>query len=84
MRERSTRERIDAVLFGCGRVGQDFLPSFVKLEMPYLVVDFNPAVIQTLESRNVPHRYGDAQDNEFLESLGLKRPQDRRVDLAGF
>jgi len=71
--ERSRRWRVEAVLFGCHRVGQDFLPSLLKLGVPYLVVDYDPAVIESLESRRIPCRYGDAEDNEFLDELGLKR-----------
>jgi len=71
--DRNRRERIEAVLFGCHRVGQDFLPSLVRLNVPYLVVDFDPAVIQSLEEKHIPCRYGDAEDNEFLDELGLKR-----------
>ncbi len=71
--ERGRRERFGAILFGCHRVGSDFLPSLEHLKLKTLVVDFDPAVIAGLEAKGVPCRYGDADDNEFLDDLGLGR-----------
>lgn len=71
--ERSTRERFDAILFGCHRVGQDFLPTLERLGLTYLVVDYDPEVIARLHAKNVSARYGDAEDNEFLDELDFSK-----------
>lgn len=63
----------DAILFGCHRLGQDFLPVLKKRRKSFLVVDFNPDVIHRLDELGIPTRYGDADDNEFLEELDLKK-----------
>lgn len=66
-------ERFSAILFGCHRVGMDFIQTLEKKNLSYLVVDFDPGVVQQLELRGVPCRYGDAGDNEFLEELHLSQ-----------
>ncbi len=74
-RERGTMERFDIILFGCHRVGSDFLPSLEKSKKSFLVVDFDPAIIRHLAACGIPNRYGDAEDNEFLDSLNLKKTE---------
>lgn len=64
-------EKYKAVLFGYGRVGQDFISAFNKLDKPFLVVDFNPDSIHRLKEAEMPYKYGDAQDIEFLQELNL-------------
>ena len=44
-----------------------------KLKTRYLVVDFNPKSIQNLREKNIEHRYGDAEDIEFLEELNFSK-----------
>jgi Kef-type K+ transport system membrane component KefB len=73
LRERSKKERYDAILFGCHRVGEDFLPSLDRLKLKYLVVDYDPEVIERLTKKGIPARYGDADDNEFLDELDFSK-----------
>jgi Kef-type K+ transport system membrane component KefB len=63
----------EALLFGYHRAGQDVLHAFNKLKVPHLVIDFNPESINQLESEQIPYKYGDAQDLEFLEELNLHK-----------
>lgn len=63
----------DILLFGYDRVGQDFLRVFKKLEKKFLVIDFNPKSIKVLTEANIPFRYGDAQDIEFISELNLSK-----------
>lgn len=67
------KETYDILLFGCHRVGSDFLPSILKRRKSYLVVDFDPQVIERLKRCDVHARYGDAGDDAFLESLRLDK-----------
>lgn len=70
-KEKVTRERYEAILFGYHRVGTDFLPSLQRWKKKYLVVDFDPEVIQRLTDQHIPCRYGDAEDDEFLNEIQL-------------
>lgn len=62
----------EAILFGYDRVGEDFLHAFKKLELRYVVVDYNPQAIAKMQERGIPCKYGDAEDIEFLTELGLE------------
>ena len=62
----------NSILFGYQRVGQDFVKAFDRLDLQYLVVDFNPDSIKLLQDAEIPHKYGDAKDPEFLNELDLK------------
>ena len=37
----------------------------------FIVVDYDPAVIETLERHNVPFMYGDATDPELMDEIGV-------------
>lgn len=62
----------DVLLFGYHRVGHDFIHAFKKLDKKYLVIDFDPQSIKRLEEAQIPYKYGDAEDSEFLQELNLK------------
>lgn len=72
-RERVMKSQFDGILFGCHRVGQDILHSMRKSTKKVLVVDFDPKVIEDLTKKKIPCRYGDAEDNEFLDEIGFKQ-----------
>ncbi len=63
----------DLLLFGCHRVGSDVLRSVMGSDHSLLVVDFDPDRIEQLALRNIPCRYGDAEDPDFLNELPWKR-----------
>jgi Kef-type K+ transport system membrane component KefB len=62
---------VDMIIFGYDRVGYDFVEVARKIQSEYLVVDFNPVAIKNLYKHNIPSRFGDAEDVEFLEEIGL-------------
>jgi len=64
-------DTFDVILFGCNRIGLDFVSDFKDLGHKFLVVDFNPESIEKLTATGVNCRYGDAEDNEFLDELNL-------------
>ena len=66
-------EYYEMILFGFDRVGLDFIEAFKKFNRSYLVVDFNPASIKRLIDHAISYRFGDAEDIEFLEELGLSK-----------
>src|SRR3989344_6898000 len=65
------------ILFGCNRIGYDFMEKFKKLGKQFLVVDHNPEVIEELKKEGIDTEYGDAGDFDFLEALEL-----RGIELA--
>lgn len=63
----------EAILFGYTKGGHEFLQAFRHLRQRYLVIDYDPEVIEYLEQQGVRHAYGDATDLEFLEELNANR-----------
>jgi Kef-type K+ transport system membrane component KefB len=61
----------DIIIFGYDRVGQDFVEVAKKMTNNYFVVDFNPASINKLKKLDIPHHYGDAEDVDFLDEIGI-------------
>lgn len=59
------------VLFGYHRGGHEFINTFRDMRKPYVVIDYDPEVIETLERQHIHHVYGDATDYELLEELGI-------------
>ena len=64
-------EHYDIVLFGANRIGHSFIRVFKKAKAKFLVVDFNPQIIEQLKKENIDCIYGDAEDTEFLDDLNL-------------
>lgn len=58
-----------SILFGYHHGGYEFLKLFRETKQRYLVVDYNPEVIEHLDSQGIRHAYGDATDGEFLEEI---------------
>lgn len=70
--EHERRKRYDLVLFGYQRGGHEFLPVFRKVSKKFVVVDYDPSVIDFLEQKNIEYMYGDATDPDLLEELNLR------------
>jgi len=62
----------DTIIFGYDRVGHEFVKVAKKLSQDYLVVDFSPVSIEKLKVFDIPYRYGDAEDVEFLDEIGFR------------
>jgi Kef-type K+ transport system membrane component KefB/voltage-gated potassium channel Kch len=61
------------ILFGYHRGGHEFIKTFRELKRKYLVVDYDPNVIELLQRDQIPCQYGDATDAELLEEIGLAK-----------
>ena len=59
------------LMFGANRMGYQMLKTLERLKQDVLVVDHNPEVIKRLLHRGVPSVYGDIDDFELLEEMGL-------------
>lgn len=60
------------VLFGYQRGGHEFIKTFQELRRKFIVVDYDPAVIELLTHRRIPCLYGDATDTELLDEIGIQ------------
>lgn len=60
------------LLFGYHHGGHEFIRTFREIGKRFLVIDYDPAVIEILEQLQAPYMYGDATDNELLEEIGVE------------
>ncbi len=63
------------VVIGAHRVGGPVVEYLQKEKIPFLVMDFNPHIIEKLRKDGVRVTYGDVGDPEILDSLQLETAQ---------
>lgn len=63
------------ILVGYHKGGHEFLKTFRDMKQRYLVVDYDPEIIENLETQGIRHAYGDATDSEFLAEINVGRAQ---------
>ncbi len=63
----------DVIIFGYGRVGYEFVKIAQRLKATYLVVDHNPESISGAEKMNINFKFGDAEDVDFLDEIGITK-----------
>jgi len=68
-----SQHRYELVLFGFRKGGQEFIQLFKKLKKDFVVVDYDPEVIETMELQKINCIYGDATDIELLNEIGIEK-----------
>ena len=63
------------VLFGYHKGGHEFIKAFREMNEHYVVIDYNPEVIETMVHQHINHIYGDATDYELLEEIGIGKAE---------
>lgn len=71
-KEHRRRDGYPLILFGYHHGGHEFINTFRTIGKRFLVVDYNPQIIDSLEQQNIPYVYGDATDNELLDEVGVE------------
>lgn len=59
------------VLIGYSNGGHQYLKTFRQLKKRFVVVDYDPEVIEDLERADINYLYGDATDPELLSELNM-------------
>ncbi len=70
---RHKRQSYPIILFGYHRGGHEFLQTFRDMKQRYLVVDYDPEVIEHLDRQGVRNVYGDATDEELLHEISANK-----------
>ena len=73
LHEKVKAERFDMVLFGYNRGGQEFIRVMGQLKKRFVVVDYDPEVIDILERKRINYLYGDATDMELLTEIDMEK-----------
>lgn len=61
------------VMFGYKKGGEEFIKSFKSMKKKFVVVDYDPKVIDLLEHKDYHYLYGDATDIEMLDEVGIEK-----------
>lgn len=65
----------DVIVFGAGRFGSRLVNRLRSEGLEVLVVDFDPEAVRSLRSKEIPVRFGDAEDMELVATLPLDHAQ---------
>ncbi|HVS79080.1 MAG TPA: cation:proton antiporter [Candidatus Saccharimonadales bacterium] len=71
--EIATPHNYEMVLFGYQKGGHEFVKVFRQMTKNFVVIDYDPEVIDILEQRKIRHLYGDATDAELLEEANIAK-----------
>lgn len=71
-REKRRQQPYQLVLFGYTRGGHEFIKTFQNLKKRYVVIDYDPSIIDLLQQKRIPCLYGDAADTELLDEIGIQ------------
>jgi Kef-type K+ transport system membrane component KefB len=63
----------ELVLFGYQKGGHEFVKAFRQLSKNFVVIDYDPEIIDLLEQRKIQHMFGDATDVELLEEANVAK-----------
>ncbi len=61
------------ILFGYQKGGHEFVKVFKQLTTNFVVIDYDPEIIDILDQRKIRHIYGDATDVELLEEANVDK-----------
>lgn len=61
------------IIIGAHRVGGPVVEYLQKTKIPFVVMDFNPHIVEVLSKKGIKVVYGDLGDVEILNSLSLER-----------
>ena len=75
IKEESSKEKkeYDYVLLGYNRTGFSLLKSLIKLNKTFVVIDYDPTVINRLKQKKISCIYGDASDVEMLDEINIEK-----------
>lgn len=72
-RERKNSKSYEHIVFGYHHGGHEFIKTFKEMKKKFLVVDYDPDVIDLLENQRINYLYGDASDLELLQEAGADK-----------
>lgn len=61
------------VLLGYHHGGHEFVKTFKQMHKKFLVVDYDPDVIELMEQQKIDYLYGDATDRELLDEASIEK-----------
>lgn len=69
--ESKRQQHYDMVLFGYKKGGSEFIKVMEQMKKRFVVVDYDPEVVDIMTNQSVDFVYGDATDIELLDEVHL-------------
>ena len=73
LEQKDGMQHFPIVLFGYRKGGHEFIKTFKRMGKKFIVVDYDPENIESLERQAIHHLYGDVTDPELLDELNLQK-----------
>ncbi|MBN2880434.1 cation:proton antiporter [Candidatus Woesearchaeota archaeon] len=67
------KKEYDYILLGYNRIGFSIIKSFAKITKKFLIIDYDPDVVKKLKNKKLNAIYGDVDDSELIEDLGIAK-----------
>ncbi len=72
-KEKRSPNSYQNILLGYHHGGHEFIKTFKEMGKKFLVVDYDPEVIEILQNQKIDYLYGDATDIELLQEAGIEK-----------
>jgi hypothetical protein len=72
-RENRKANGYPVVLLGYHHGGHEFVKTFRDMHKRFLVVDYDPDVIELMEQQKIDYLYGDVTDRELLDEANIEK-----------
>jgi Kef-type K+ transport system membrane component KefB len=82
--ERMPKRAYEAIIFGYKKGGAEFVKTFQSMNSKFLVIDYDPDVIDIMNRDSVDYLYGDVNDAELLDELDLSRLKIVIITITDF
>ncbi len=82
--EKAPKRAYEAVVFGYKKGGSEFVKTFHSMGSRFIVIDYDPDVIDTLNRDNIEYLYGDTNDSELLEELDISKLKMAVISITDF
>ncbi len=69
--ESNKNHHYDAVIIGYKKGGAEFAKAFKKINKKFLIVDYDPEVIEEVSHKGYDYIFGDVTDTELLDEVHL-------------
>ncbi len=73
MEEKISKLKEHAIVCGYGKVGKNIVSYLIKENIPFVVVEKDPAALEILERNNLLYVAGDATYGETLDMAGIAK-----------
>lgn len=71
--KREPNRNYEVILFGYRKGGHEFIRTLQHMKERFVVVDYDPDIIEVLEQQKVDYLYGDATDLELLNEMNISK-----------